>query len=135
MFEEAMGSYDQSQLIRAIQIGLLCVQPRPEDRPTMSTVVLMLTSDIELPQPKDPSLYQYENFFNMNNLDLDNISQNSFSASSVLAPRSHANFTMFVHLWCSDLPRYVKMIEIRSILYNFYFWISLYLCFNFFYTS
>ena len=86
MFEEAMGSYDQSQLIRAIQIGLLCVQPRPEDRPTMSMVVLMLTSDIELPQPKDPSLDLYENNFNMN-LDLDNISQNSLSTSSVLAPR------------------------------------------------
>ncbi|XP_063940361.1 G-type lectin S-receptor-like serine/threonine-protein kinase SRK isoform X2 [Daucus carota subsp. sativus] len=84
--EIGMGSYDQSQLIRAIKIGLLCVQPRPEDRPTMSMVVLMLTSDIELPQPKDPSLDLYENNFNMN-LDLDNISQNSLSTSSVLAPR------------------------------------------------
>ncbi|KAF7127048.1 hypothetical protein RHSIM_Rhsim11G0081400 [Rhododendron simsii] len=52
------GSFSMSKLLRCIQIGLLCVQKRPEDRPTISSVVLMLVSDIvALPQPKQPGFY------------------------------------------------------------------------------
>lgn len=39
-------------------MALLCVQQRPDDRPTMSTVLLML--DIQspmLPQPTQPGFY------------------------------------------------------------------------------
>ncbi|KAF7126683.1 hypothetical protein RHSIM_Rhsim11G0080500 [Rhododendron simsii] len=52
------GSFPMSKVLRCIQIGLLCVQKCPEDRPTMSSVVLMLVSDIlALPQPKQPGFY------------------------------------------------------------------------------
>ncbi|KAF7127241.1 hypothetical protein RHSIM_Rhsim11G0083000 [Rhododendron simsii] len=52
------GSISMSKLLRCIQIGLLCVQKCPEDRPTMSSVVLMLVSDtVALPQPKQPGFY------------------------------------------------------------------------------
>ncbi|XP_022753196.1 G-type lectin S-receptor-like serine/threonine-protein kinase At4g27290 isoform X3 [Durio zibethinus] len=44
-----------SEVIRGIHIGLLCVQQHPEDRPSMSSVVLMLGSDTELIQPKQPN--------------------------------------------------------------------------------
>ncbi|KAK1391770.1 Protein kinase domain-containing protein [Heracleum sosnowskyi] len=47
----------QFEVFRAIQIGLLCVQQYPADRPTMATVVLMLTSEISLPQPKQPGFF------------------------------------------------------------------------------
>ncbi|KAL8103315.1 G-type lectin S-receptor-like serine/threonine-protein kinase At4g27290 [Apium graveolens] len=50
-------SYDESEVLRTIQIGLLCVQPYPEDRPTMSFVVLMLSSNIELPKPTQPGFF------------------------------------------------------------------------------
>ncbi|OVA04103.1 Protein kinase domain [Macleaya cordata] len=44
-----------SEVLRCIHVGLLCVQQRPEDRPTMSSVVLMLASDTAtLPKPKQP---------------------------------------------------------------------------------
>ncbi|XVF78680.1 hypothetical protein PTKIN_Ptkin14bG0155100 [Pterospermum kingtungense] len=43
-----------SELVRCIQIALLCVQVHPEDRPTMSSVVLMLGSEIALVEPKEP---------------------------------------------------------------------------------
>uniref|UniRef100_A0A151UH94 Receptor-like serine/threonine-protein kinase n=1 Tax=Cajanus cajan TaxID=3821 RepID=A0A151UH94_CAJCA len=46
-----------SEVIRCIQIGLLCVQQRPEDRPDMSSVVLMLKCDQSLPKPKVPGFY------------------------------------------------------------------------------
>ncbi|CAL5411021.1 unnamed protein product [Camellia sinensis] len=47
-----------SEVIKCIQIGLLCVQQRPEDRPTMSSVVLMLDNEgAMLPRPKQPGFY------------------------------------------------------------------------------
>ncbi|KAJ4823217.1 hypothetical protein Tsubulata_013991 [Turnera subulata] len=51
------GSADESQIARCIHIGLLCVQNLPEDRPNMSNVVLMLESQILLPQPKQPGFF------------------------------------------------------------------------------
>jgi Domain of unknown function (DUF3403) len=44
--------------MRCIQVGLLCAQDRPDDRPHMSAVVLMLNSqDAMLPQPKQPGYF------------------------------------------------------------------------------
>ncbi|XP_020538837.1 G-type lectin S-receptor-like serine/threonine-protein kinase RKS1 [Jatropha curcas] len=48
-------SYPPLKASRCIQIGLLCVQKNVMDRPTMSTVVLWLNSEINLPPPKEPS--------------------------------------------------------------------------------
>ncbi|KAJ6843627.1 receptor-like serine/threonine-protein kinase SD1-8 [Iris pallida] len=43
------------EVLNCIKVGLLCVQERPEDRPLMSSVILMLGSDIAtLPEPKQP---------------------------------------------------------------------------------
>ncbi|KAJ8748847.1 hypothetical protein K2173_013278 [Erythroxylum novogranatense] len=50
-----------SEIIRCIHIGLLCVQQRPEDRPNMSTVVLMLGGEGTLPQPKQPGFFTERN--------------------------------------------------------------------------
>ncbi|KAL1363260.1 hypothetical protein AAHE18_03G137200 [Arachis hypogaea] len=46
-----------TEVIRCIQVGLLCVQQRPEDRPNMLSVVLMLNGEKWLPQPKFPAFY------------------------------------------------------------------------------
>ncbi|XVF04087.1 hypothetical protein REPUB_Repub05bG0051400 [Reevesia pubescens] len=45
------------EVLRSIQIGLLCVQLNLEDRPSMSNVVLMLSSEVPLPQPKQPGFF------------------------------------------------------------------------------
>lgn len=48
-------SYNAVEVLRCIQVGLLCVQERAEDRPTMSSVVLMLSSEnASRSQPKYP---------------------------------------------------------------------------------
>ncbi|XP_049382993.1 G-type lectin S-receptor-like serine/threonine-protein kinase At1g61500 [Solanum stenotomum] len=48
-------SFSPSEVMRCIQVGLLCVQEQAEDRPNMATVVLMLGSEsASLPQPKNP---------------------------------------------------------------------------------
>ncbi|GMN66852.1 hypothetical protein TIFTF001_035917 [Ficus carica] len=44
------------EVLCRIHVGLLCVQQRPVDRPNMPSVILMLGSDSELPEPK-PSCY------------------------------------------------------------------------------
>ncbi|WCJ20319.1 cysteine-rich RLK (RECEPTOR-like protein kinase) 10 [Euphorbia peplus] len=49
-------SYSRNEVLRCIQIGLLCVQEDPADRPTMATVVLMLNSySLTLPIPQQPT--------------------------------------------------------------------------------
>ncbi|XP_065862205.1 G-type lectin S-receptor-like serine/threonine-protein kinase At4g27290 isoform X2 [Euphorbia lathyris] len=50
-----------SEVIRCINIALLCAQQRPEDRPNMSSVVVMLSSEIPLPQPKQPGFFLERN--------------------------------------------------------------------------
>ncbi|XP_057428737.1 receptor-like serine/threonine-protein kinase SD1-8 [Lotus japonicus] len=48
-------SCSQSEVLRCIHIGLICVQERAEDRPAMSSVVLMLSNEAALmPEPKHP---------------------------------------------------------------------------------
>ena len=45
------------EMLRTIHIALLCVQQSPEERPNMSTVVLMLGSKGELPMPLQPGFF------------------------------------------------------------------------------
>ena len=53
-----ISSYDNlGQVLRCIHIGLLCVQQSPADRPSMSSVLVMLGSESELPQPKQPGYF------------------------------------------------------------------------------
>ncbi|KAL1336071.1 hypothetical protein AAHE18_10G034700 [Arachis hypogaea] len=50
-----VNSYTEAEVVRCIHIGLLCVQEHAEDRPTMSSVILMLSSEApSLPNPKTP---------------------------------------------------------------------------------
>ena len=46
------------EVIRCIQIGLLCVQENPDDRPTMVTVVSYLSNPaFEMPCPREPAFF------------------------------------------------------------------------------
>ncbi|XP_043698278.1 G-type lectin S-receptor-like serine/threonine-protein kinase At4g27290 [Telopea speciosissima] len=58
LIDQVLDQFSVSEALRCIQVGLLCVQQRPEDRPTMSSVLLMLDSEnTTLPQPKRPGFY------------------------------------------------------------------------------
>ena len=48
-------SFDPHEVLRCIQIGLLCVQEDAMDRPTMLAVLLMLSCETTLPSPKQPA--------------------------------------------------------------------------------
>ncbi|KAJ8752193.1 hypothetical protein K2173_003801 [Erythroxylum novogranatense] len=55
--EPAKVSCSQSEILQTIQVALLCVQRSPEDRPSMSSVVLMMSGAGSLPLPKQPGFF------------------------------------------------------------------------------
>ncbi|CAL5393105.1 unnamed protein product [Camellia sinensis] len=50
-----------TEVLRSIHEGLLCVQQSPQDRPSMSSVVLMLGGKRTLPQAKQPDFFTKRN--------------------------------------------------------------------------
>jgi hypothetical protein len=73
-----------SIMLRFINIGLLCVQDSPTDRPTMLDVVLMISNEHALlPTPKQPAFNTLLNMMDTN-LTVDNTencSKNSVTIS------------------------------------------------------
>ncbi|KAL6314128.1 hypothetical protein AAG906_011868 [Vitis piasezkii] len=61
-------THNQSEVLRALNVGLLCVQRHPDDRPNMSSVVLMLSSEGALPQPKEPGFFTERNMLEADSL-------------------------------------------------------------------
>ncbi|KAK4714808.1 hypothetical protein R3W88_020715 [Solanum pinnatisectum] len=58
LLDECLGdSYSTYEVVRSIGVGLLCVQQCPEDRPSMSSAVLMLNNEGVLPLAKQPGFY------------------------------------------------------------------------------
>ena len=60
LMDEFLISHDSctlSEVLWCIHVGLLCVQQRPEDRPNISSVVLMLSSGNSLPNPGQLGFY------------------------------------------------------------------------------
>ncbi|XP_027353644.1 G-type lectin S-receptor-like serine/threonine-protein kinase At4g27290 [Abrus precatorius] len=49
-----VDSCNITEVVRCIQVGLLCLQHHPNDRPNMTSVVVMLSSENVLLQPKEP---------------------------------------------------------------------------------
>nr|XP_043631538.1 G-type lectin S-receptor-like serine/threonine-protein kinase At4g27290 [Erigeron canadensis] len=45
------------EVLRSIEVGLLCVQHSPEERPNMSNVIRMLAGEGAVPQPKEPAFF------------------------------------------------------------------------------
>ncbi|GMN75020.1 hypothetical protein TIFTF001_052506 [Ficus carica] len=70
------------EVLRCIHVGLLCAQQNPMDRPDMSSVILMLNGERELPQPKSPGYF------------LEKDSQERYQAST--KPQSFSKNTMTI---------------------------------------
>ncbi|CAN1313385.1 G-type lectin S-receptor-like serine/threonine-protein kinase At4g03230 [Linum perenne] len=75
-----VSSCDTEQVLRCINVGLLCIEHIPEDRPTMSEVISMLTSEIvQLPTPKQPAFTTYR--LKSNGEDKSSSNPESFSTN------------------------------------------------------
>jgi hypothetical protein len=76
-----------SVLLRFINIGLLCVQESPTDRPTMSNVISMIINEhAPLPTPKQPAFSMGRNMdTNSTSDNAENFSKNSVTISAMVA--------------------------------------------------
>jgi len=58
LLDPALTSFSETEVNRCIQLGLLCVQENPDQRPTMATIALYFNSDsVDLPLPQQPPFY------------------------------------------------------------------------------
>ncbi|XP_015081045.1 G-type lectin S-receptor-like serine/threonine-protein kinase At4g27290 [Solanum pennellii] len=81
-------SFSESQVLRCIQVGLLCVQKLPEDRPTMASVVFWLGNEgLVLPQPKQPGFFIERNSMESTESSNDEVYVSSSVSITVLEPR------------------------------------------------
>ncbi|KAI4312023.1 hypothetical protein MLD38_036879 [Melastoma candidum] len=55
LIDDELCEFSAVETMRCVQVGLLCVQDEAIDRPNMTAVVLMLSGESELPQPKRPA--------------------------------------------------------------------------------
>ncbi|KDP38975.1 hypothetical protein JCGZ_00732 [Jatropha curcas] len=78
--ENLADSYVLSEIVRCINIALLCVQQKPEDRPNMSSVVVMLNSENPLAQPKQPGFFMERTPFDK---DTSSSKNHSYSANEI----------------------------------------------------
>ncbi|XP_043808132.1 G-type lectin S-receptor-like serine/threonine-protein kinase RKS1 isoform X2 [Manihot esculenta] len=75
-------SYPPDEVLRCIQIALLCVQENAVDRPTMLEVVLMLSSETAIPSPKKPAfIFRASSSSNTNTLKV--VGEGSSSVNEV----------------------------------------------------
>ncbi|XVE87857.1 hypothetical protein DITRI_Ditri19aG0021900 [Diplodiscus trichospermus] len=62
LIDPTLKDGSRTELIRCINIGLLCVQENVAERPDMASVVLMLTShSVTLPLPSQPAFFMQSN--------------------------------------------------------------------------
>ncbi|CAL9227034.1 unnamed protein product [Arabidopsis halleri] len=79
---------DISEVLRVIHIGLLCVQQDPKDRPNMSVVVLMLSSEMLLLDPRQPGFFNERNLLFSDTVSINlEIPSNNLQTMSVIEPR------------------------------------------------
>ncbi|KAL5197547.1 hypothetical protein ABZP36_001059 [Zizania latifolia] len=58
MIDQSLDEHSKSQARRCIQIGLLCVQRDPQNRPHISSVIFMLTREtMDLQKPAQPAFF------------------------------------------------------------------------------
>ncbi|KAI4339902.1 hypothetical protein MLD38_024787 [Melastoma candidum] len=77
IIDPAVGSFYGTDIARCVHIGLLCVQEKMANRPSMASVVLMLNSrSVTLPVPAPPA------FLTKTNSAVDDISSSLFDSTS-----------------------------------------------------
>ncbi|OAY24644.1 G-type lectin S-receptor-like serine/threonine-protein kinase At4g27290 isoform X3 [Manihot esculenta] len=76
------NEFPVSEVLRCIQVGLLCVQQRPEERPTMASVLLMLdTESTLLPEPYQPGFYAERCLSETDSSSLGNLISNEMTVT------------------------------------------------------
>ena len=95
LVDPRMRGASNHEIIRCVHIGLLCVQEKAVDRPTMGSVVLMLSSySLSLPRPSRPAYFVQSNSqsgrvteTNQSGNNPAQVSRNNVSLITELSPR------------------------------------------------
>ncbi|MQM18877.1 hypothetical protein Taro_051876 [Colocasia esculenta] len=83
------GQYERGEVMRCAQIGLLCVQEAAADRPTMTTVVLMLSShSVALQDPSRPAFFAGHSREHLNVQNRNTDSSSTSTSEGLLPPYS-----------------------------------------------
>ncbi|XP_058763749.1 cysteine-rich receptor-like protein kinase 10 [Vicia villosa] len=84
ILDSKIENYSFIEVIKCIQIGLLCVQENPNVRPTISTVVSYLNSHSpELPSPQEPAFFIHSRMNQEVTAQMESSSANNFVSYSV----------------------------------------------------
>lgn len=74
--------FQPSEALRCIQVGLLCVQQNPDERPTMWSVLSMLENEnMLLSHPKQPGFYTERMFSKKDKLSAETSSSNEVTVT------------------------------------------------------
>ena len=79
-----------TQMLRCIKIGLLCVQENVSDRPSMTSVILMLNGNLDpIPTPAQPASFMQSNIVSSTSVQNDKSSDvtNNEATITELSPR------------------------------------------------
>ncbi|XP_071926062.1 cysteine-rich receptor-like protein kinase 10 [Coffea arabica] len=89
-------TYARNEVIQSIHIGLLCVQDKIEQRPTMASVVLMLNSySVTLPAPNPPAYFGQSGIQSL----LNNLPEFDASSGTKFLPSSSMNEVSITELY------------------------------------
>ena len=79
-----------TEILRCIKIGLLCVQENASDRPSMTSVVLMLNGNLDpIPTPTQPASFMQSNIVSSTSVQNNKSSDvtNNEATITELSPR------------------------------------------------
>lgn len=89
VIDPALSTGSRTEMMRCIHIGLLCVQENMADRPTMASIVLMLSSySLTLPVPSQPAFYMNSSTYQSDissSMDYNSRVTNSSEAKTALS--------------------------------------------------
>ncbi|WZZ77032.1 hypothetical protein YC2023_088402 [Brassica napus] len=84
-----MSSYSSNMILRCINIGLLCVQDKVSERPSMASVLLMLDGHtLALSEPSRPTFFTHSTMVSDSSSSLGHIAKTSnYNSNTELYPR------------------------------------------------
>ncbi|KAL9355652.1 hypothetical protein Peur_053622 [Populus x canadensis] len=89
VIDPALSTGSRTEMMRCIHIGLLCVQENMTDRPTMASIVLMLSSySLTLPVPSQPAFFMNSSTYQSDissSMDYNSRVTNSSEAKTALS--------------------------------------------------
>jgi hypothetical protein len=92
VIDPALSTGSRTEMMRCIHIGLLCVQENMTDRPTMASIVLMLSSySLTLPVPSQPAFFMNSSTYQSDissSMDYNSRVTNSSEAKTEALPLS-----------------------------------------------